>query len=184
MFIQDHAVRGVWLGLAGSLVWKGYQRLGWKDVGERLRTMSDPVGSFSVTICLSLCATQQGHTYGVLKPLRPDQPWESAIWHHQIRLDNNPPEYNATLFYFIISYFPRQICQSCWHSQMIQYLGLWRSYVMPSHALCLTATLCDKTLCIKMHNYTTGCLLRCAGVHIYSSHIQAMLCVVRESVHY
>lgn len=38
--------------------------------------------------------------------------FESAIRLHQIWLDNNSPDYKGyTLFYFIISYFPRQIAR-------------------------------------------------------------------------
>lgn len=182
MFNQDHAVRGVWLGLAGV------KRLLEAWVKRCWRTSKDNVWSSGQFLCDYMSEpvyySAGSNTWGIRNLSGRINRGSQLCDFIKYDLTITPLNTTATLFYFIISYFPRQICQSCWQPQMIQYLGLWRSYVMPSHALCLTATLCDRTLCIKMHIYTTDCLLRCAAVHIYSSHIQAMLCVVRESAYY
>lgn len=91
---------------------------------------------------------------------------ESAIWLHQIGIDNKPPEYKGSFFFL----FPNAACQSCW--LIPSKLSLSLSYVFPSCALQLswhmTTGLIYKMPCIQCYRKTPG-LIPCVHMHTPTS---------------
>lgn len=89
-------------------------------------------------LCFSgLFLKEQGHKWNKPAAAFQDRQCESAIWLHQIGLDNKPPEYKGSTVLFNYFWFPKATCQSCWRSYTAQYFSLWHSYIIPSCALWL-----------------------------------------------
>ena len=114
MFNQDHAVRGVWLGLAGV------KRLLEAWVKRCWRTSKDNVWSSGQFLCDYMSEpvyySAGSNTWGIRNLSGRINRGSQLCDFIKYDLTITPLNTTATLFYFIISYFPRQICQSCWQA--------------------------------------------------------------------
>lgn len=99
-----------------------------------------------------------------------DRQCESAIWLHQIGLDNKPPEYKGStgLFHYFFL-FPKAACQSCWRFYTVS-LSLSHMSFHPVHFGSVGIPMWQLVSCIRSHacSVTGGTLTHsCVCTHAH-----------------